>query len=80
MKEAARRGRRHQRRDLGAAAGLAEHGHARRIAADARWQITLADRIVGRLRCYDMQVRRSLLYLLSALRASWRRRPEMVRS
>lgn len=53
---------------------------ARRIAADARWQITLFDRIVGRVRSYDMQVRRSVLYLLSALRTSGRPRPEMVRS
>jgi glycosyltransferase involved in cell wall biosynthesis len=53
---------------------------ARRIAADGRWQITLTDRIVGRVRCYDMQVRRSLLYLLSALRTSGRRRPELVPS
>jgi glycosyltransferase involved in cell wall biosynthesis len=47
---------------------------ARRIAVDARWQITLIDRIVGRVRCYDMQIRRNLLYLISAARASWRRR------
>lgn len=47
---------------------------ARRVALDARWQITLIDRVVGRIRCYDMQARRSLLYLLSAARASWRRR------
>ncbi|TFV59923.1 glycosyltransferase [Mycobacterium sp. PS03-16] len=47
---------------------------ARRLSDDTRWQITLTDRIVGRVRCYDMALRRNLLYLISAMRASWRGR------
>lgn len=53
---------------------------ARRLVDDSRWHITLIDRIVGRVKCYDMQLRRSLLYLLSTLRTSGRRSPELVPS
>ncbi len=38
------------------------------LAADARWRVTTGDVLYGRLRSYDMQVRRTGLYALSNLR------------
>ncbi|MDI9972631.1 glycosyltransferase [Rhodococcus sp. IEGM 1307] len=45
-----------------------------RLIHDPEWQIPLSDRVLGRINSYDMQMRRSLLFALSALRASRRRR------
>ncbi|MBV6761357.1 glycosyltransferase family 2 protein [Rhodococcus opacus] len=45
-----------------------------RLVHDPEWQVPLSDRILGRINAYDMQMRRSLLFALSALRASRRRR------
>jgi glycosyltransferase involved in cell wall biosynthesis len=44
----------------------------RRLADDPRWDISVADRIQGRVRCYEHVVRRTLLFGLSAWRASRR--------
>jgi glycosyltransferase involved in cell wall biosynthesis len=44
----------------------------RRVADDPRWDISVADRIHGRVRCYEHVVRRTLLFGLSAWRASRR--------
>ncbi|MGH3637866.1 MAG: glycosyltransferase [Mycobacterium sp.] len=41
---------------------------AHRLAADPRWRITTADTLCGRLKSIDMQVRRTGLYGVSALR------------
>lgn len=38
------------------------------LAADTRWRVTTGDVIYGRLRSYDMQLRRTGLYALSNLR------------
>jgi glycosyltransferase involved in cell wall biosynthesis len=46
---------------------------ARRLVDDPRWEISVGDRTLGRVNCYDMQMRRTLLFLISSLRA-WRRR------
>jgi hypothetical protein len=47
---------------------------ARRLVDDPLWRISVVDRILGRVNCYDMQMRRTLLFLISNLRASRRRR------
>jgi hypothetical protein len=47
---------------------------SRRLIDGPGWEIPVADRIFGRVNSYDMQMRRSLLYLISSLRASRRRR------
>ena len=47
---------------------------AQRLIDDPRWEISLADRICGRVNSYDMQIRRQLLYQVSSFRASRRRR------
>jgi glycosyltransferase involved in cell wall biosynthesis len=47
---------------------------ARRLVDDPGWEISVADRVLGRINCYDMQMRRSGLVLMSAIRASRRRR------
>jgi glycosyltransferase involved in cell wall biosynthesis len=43
---------------------------ARRLGGDPRWVITKPDRIWGRVKCYDMQLRRTALYSISTLRNS----------
>jgi GT2 family glycosyltransferase len=43
------------------------------LAADPVWNITAADRLRGRFCSYDMQLRRTGLYALSAMRSSRRR-------
>jgi glycosyltransferase involved in cell wall biosynthesis len=54
---------------------LAEQiGIAKRLVDDPRWQIPHTDRVLGRVNCYDMQMRRTLLFLMSSFRASRRRR------
>ncbi|MFC0450118.1 glycosyltransferase [Rhodococcus jostii] len=47
---------------------------ASRLINDPEWEIPLSDRVLGRINSYDMQMRRSLLFALSALRASRRKR------
>lgn len=46
----------------------------RRLINDGRWNVSAFDRIVGRLNSYDMQLRRTLLFQLSCLRAARRKR------
>jgi glycosyltransferase involved in cell wall biosynthesis len=46
---------------------------ARRLADDPQWNIPAADRVVGRVNCYHMQLRRTALYRWSSLRAGRRR-------
>lgn len=46
----------------------------RRLAADPGWNVTVLDRVLGHFNRYDMQLRLSLLYKLSALRSRARRR------
>lgn len=48
-------------------------GFTGRLAADPRWNITPTDKLCGRLRSYDMQLRRTGLYALSSLRSNRRR-------
>lgn len=48
-------------------------GFADRLAADPTWNVTTGDRVFGRLRSYDMQLRRTGLYALSAVRSGRRR-------
>jgi len=43
-------------------------GFSADLAADERWNVSTADVVYGRFRSYDMQIRRSGLYALSALR------------
>ncbi len=43
------------------------------LAADPRWNITPGDKLYGRLRSYDMQLRRTGLYALSSMRSNPRR-------
>jgi hypothetical protein len=47
---------------------------ARRLVDDPLWNISAIDRILGRVNCYHMQLRRILLYKFSSLRAGRRRR------
>lgn len=46
---------------------------ARQLVDDPRWNISAIDRILGRINCYHMQLRRILLYKFSSLRAGRRR-------
>ncbi len=46
----------------------------RRLAADPGWNVTVLDRVLGHFNRYDMQLRLSLLYKLSAFRSRARRR------
>ena len=48
-------------------------GFSGMLAADPAWNITVADRVRGRFCSYDMQIRRTGLYALSAMRSSRRR-------
>lgn len=45
-------------------------GFTGQLAADPRWPITAGDVVYGRLRSYDMQIRRTGLYALSSARSS----------
>ncbi|PRC60865.1 hypothetical protein C6A85_15390, partial [Mycobacterium sp. ITM-2017-0098] len=45
-------------------------GFSGMLAADPVWNITAADRLHGRICSYDMQLRRTGLYALSAMRSS----------
>ncbi|KWX56523.1 glycosyltransferase [Mycobacterium sp. NAZ190054] len=44
-------------------------GFSGRLAADPDWNITVGDRLCGRFRSYDMQIRRTGLYALSTMRS-----------
>lgn len=46
----------------------------RRLSADPRWNVSFLDRFLGHFNRYDMQLRLSLLYKLSAVRSRVRRR------
>lgn len=48
-------------------------GFADGLAADPSWNVTAGDRVFGRVRSYDMQLRRTGLYALSAMRSGRRR-------
>lgn len=48
-------------------------GFTSRLATDPRWRISTGDRWCGRLRSYDMQIRRTGLYALSSARSTRRR-------
>jgi glycosyltransferase involved in cell wall biosynthesis len=50
---------------------------AKKLVDDNRWNISTADRILGRVNCYDMQLRRTLLFKLSTFQ-SWRRRRRAI--
>jgi glycosyltransferase involved in cell wall biosynthesis len=51
---------------------------ARRLADDPHWKISIYDRIVGRINCYIMQMRRTAIFFVTTLRASWRRRHAII--
>ncbi|WP_084721771.1 glycosyltransferase [Rhodococcus marinonascens] len=46
----------------------------RGLTDNPEWHIPRSDRVLGRINSYDMQLRRSLLFTLSSLRASRKRR------
>ena len=50
----------------------------RLLVDDPRWNISAADRIQGRVRCYENQMRRTLLFAVSAWRTSRRSRPPVA--
>ncbi|MDT5184666.1 MAG: hypothetical protein QOI29_2824 [Mycobacterium sp.] len=50
----------------------------RRLVGDPRWNISAADRAQGRLKRYDMQMRRTLLYALSNRRGLRRSRQSIA--
>ena len=47
---------------------------SRRLVEDRRWKVSAAHRLIGRVNCYQMQLRRTLLLRISAVRDRRRRR------
>ena len=58
---------------------LAQHNEfGRRLVDDPRWRISVADRIRGRVGCYENVGRRTLLFGFNAWRTSRRRHPPVA--